>query len=221
MNGRLIFAAAAILLACVAGVGRMLTAPAPPSPPRPHIPEWNGESRRPVAELPPAAADVSPDTESAAAGPAAAPEEAGPALARPEDFPPGLTIAEVRPQRFSASLEGFGGPSYSVRMMADGSLLEYLSNPRGFIARPETRRTVVSVTPQQWAAFRRNLETAQFQTWDANYKNDRVVDGTVWKVEAAWPEGRGASGGRNAYPDAKQFAIFKAAVAQLAGREFR
>ena len=144
------------------------------------------------------------------------------ALARAEDFPASLTIEETRPRRFSASMEGFSGPSYSVRMYADGSLLEYLYNPRGFTMRPEAQRTVVKVTPQQWAAFRRNLETAQFWSWEKEYTDNDVPDGTTWRTEVAWADRSGASWGRNSYPDARQFSIFRTAVQELiGGREFR
>lgn len=130
-------------------------------------------------------------------------------------------VATVLPQKFEASLEGFCGASYRVQMTANGSV-SYWCNPRTFTSQPGTTRTLVKVTPEQWALFRQRLEAAQVWKWKHAYNDRPVPDGTVWKAVVVWGERSVTAEGRNDYPDKKQFAAFTAAVKELlGGKEFK
>jgi hypothetical protein len=129
--------------------------------------------------------------------------------------------AKVHPARFSASLEGFMGPSYKVEMATDGSVI-YLHNPKGFTSAKGVKRTVVKVRPQEWVTFCKSLEEAGCFAWKKDYIRADVLDGTSWTLDFSWAGRNIASRGRNAYPNKKQFDAFTAATVKLlGGKDFK
>jgi hypothetical protein len=132
------------------------------------------------------------------------------------------------PSRFSASIDNFGGHTYSVELR-DGRLVYSDTTPK-IAAEPIT----ITPSPEQWRAFRSAMDTIGVWTWHEKYMpNEMISDGTSWSLSLRYPDRSIVTGGGNCYPDAHgdptgvplrtpAFRQFEAAIeALLGGRSFR
>ena len=126
-------------------------------------------------------------------------------------------LADALPTKLSLSIEGFDGASYRIDLIDGTNEVRYLSNPKTFTSQPGTREEKLTIPKQRWLAFGKRLEEAKVWKWKKRYEEKGVVDGTVWQVLIEWDGLKADSSGDNAYPDVKQFAIYKAAVSELLG----
>ncbi len=120
------------------------------------------------------------------------------------------------PSKLVASIGGFLGASSRVELAEDGTLT-YVHNSRSFTTAPGTEPVHIRVPPERWLAFRRHLDSAKVWSWDRQYRNNNVVDGTLWHLEVIYPDRKIVSEGANAYPPGKEFGEFQAAVQELIG----
>lgn len=98
------------------------------------------------------------------------------------------------PQRFHIRIGGFKGLTYEVQLQ-DGRL-EYSKLDGG----QNSRRVRVRPTMEQWREFRRELDAIGIWRWRAQYLDFRVVDGTQWSLDVAYPDRAIKTQGSNEYP---------------------
>jgi hypothetical protein len=126
-----------------------------------------------------------------------------------------------RPDKLIASIEGFSGASYRVEL-GDADEAIYLYNPRTFTGSPGTIRSRIQVDLVRWKSFRKALNDAEVWKWKKEYSEPGTQDGTVWTLSVTYHDTSIETHGNNAYPDKKQFEVFRSAiVALLAGRDFK
>ncbi|MDB6029646.1 MAG: hypothetical protein JWM68_5869 [Verrucomicrobiales bacterium] len=133
-----------------------------------------------------------------------------------------LTVASAKaidtvPTKLSLRIEGFLGASYRVDLIEGTNAVRYMMNPQTFTSQPGTKEQKLTIPKQRWIAFRKRLDDANIWKWEKSYRQKGVVDGTVWQVLIEWDGRKADSSGANAYPNAKQFSIYKAAVSELLG----
>lgn len=58
----------------------------------------------------------------------------------------------------------------------------------------------MSPSPEEWAAFRRALDSARVWEWAPEYPDPGVLDGIGWSIEIEWGPHRITSFGSNAFP---------------------
>lgn len=119
-----------------------------------------------------------------------------------------------RPKTLEASIGGFLGASYHVRLQADGRL-RYQSNAETFTPLPGTKTERLNVTDQQWQSFRESLDQANVWAWKREYLAPEVLDGTQWHFQVTYADASIASHGSNAYPNKEEFERFRMAVVKL------
>lgn len=120
------------------------------------------------------------------------------------------------PQKFSISIGGYFGGSYSVELK-NGNLIykvfgdEYqLNNVKEILP-----------TNQQWGKFWDQLNRLSFWKWDAEYPNPGFCDGTQWQVDIKYENKILMSRGDNNYPESSrgtsndEFDLFLKAIEQL------
>jgi hypothetical protein len=145
------------------------------------------------------------------------------------------------PERLQGSIGGHFGASFSVELDGVESITYRRTKRRekdpweiGSSEEWETKSEQIRPTPAPWAAFRTALDRLNVWSWQADYPNPGVCDGTSWSVEITYPDREIVSGGSNCFPgvSGKAFAItdrpkdntfatFCRAVSVLTGREFR
>jgi hypothetical protein len=130
--------------------------------------------------------------------------------------------ANVIPSRFTASIVGFLSSSYKIELQEDGKLI-YWQNPEAFaLLAPATEQETLEISEERWARFREALDGARVWTWDQEYIDPNVLDGTTWRLEVVYPDRALNSHGSKATPKGKQFRKFLSAVEELiGGRQFR
>jgi hypothetical protein len=110
-----------------------------------------------------------------------------------------LIVGEIavaqEPTRLQASIDNWGGRSYSVQL-SNGKVLY---SERSGADSPQ----ITTVTPsiEQWRAFRRALDTIPVWSWHAEYITD-VFDGTGWSLSVKYSDRSLVSEGGNCYPRA-------------------
>ena len=120
----------------------------------------------------------------------------------------------TRPTVFSADIGGYGGPSYSVKLVGD--TLRYEHTRDGTLLDAE----MFEPTSAQWGAFLASLEAAQVWSWKRRYHGAGIVDGTSWSFVLEAGGRRKKSGGSNDFPPTFDQAM--GAISQLVGgRDFR
>jgi hypothetical protein len=132
------------------------------------------------------------------------------------------------PVRFSASIDSFGGHSYTVELR-DGKLV-YSDKT----AQSTTGPIAISPSAEQWHQFRRALDAINVWAWHKSYEpGEMISDGTTWSLWLAYPDRSVFSDGGNCYPDARgnpngvprrtpAFRQLEAAIeALLGGKTFR
>jgi hypothetical protein len=126
------------------------------------------------------------------------------------------------PSKLLLRIEGFDGPSYRVDLEPGSSFVRYRYNAETFTEAAGTREEKLEIAKESWAIFWKRLDEAKVWSWKEHYAPAKdEPDGTVWTVRLDWSNRKVSSSGTNAYPDLKQFGIFKAAVAELlGGRKF-
>ena len=131
-----------------------------------------------------------------------------------------------KPNKFAISIGGFIGPCYSL-MLKDEVLL-YQVYQAGYEVKAEER-----INPQEasWMQFRTAIDKLDLWSWQAEYADPGVLDGTYWSVEIEFADKMVKSEGSNCYPGeggkpneyekGKSFKKFLGAVRKLiGGREF-
>jgi|GEM_PF-1097674 len=128
----------------------------------------------------------------------------------------------VVPSRLTASVGGFLTSSYKIDLQEDGNLV-YWQNPTAFaLLAPVTEQETLKISDERWARFRESLDDARVWTWDQEYIDPNVLDGTTWRLEVVYADRSINSHGSNATPKGRQFRKFLSAVEELiGGREFR
>jgi hypothetical protein len=122
--------------------------------------------------------------------------------------------AETSPSKLLLRIEGFLGASYWVELVPDSSSVR-------FTTAEGTKEEKIDIPNERWSIFWKRLEEANVWSWKKQYRDPNTVDGTVWTVTIDWSGRKVGSSGSNAYPDIKQFEIFKAGVSELlGGRKF-
>jgi hypothetical protein len=120
------------------------------------------------------------------------------------------------PKKFVASIEGFAGASYKVELAADGTVT-YFRNPHTFTAWEGTKRSRIRIPAERWIEFRQQLDSAKVWSWNRNYSDPNIADGTVWHLEIVYADRKITSDGNNAYPNKEQFEALRAATQKLIG----
>jgi hypothetical protein len=127
---------------------------------------------------------------------------------------------DIHPIKFEASIGGFFGQSYEVKLQSDGSL-HYFQFPDMLIQMPDDKDgNDITVSDSQWREFRKALDSANIWQWK-KYYDSYVMDGTQWEVRIKYKDASIHSGGSNNYPPGKEFEQFREAVINLiGGRKF-
>jgi hypothetical protein len=126
------------------------------------------------------------------------------------------------PSKLELRIEGFLGDSYRAEIVPGSSVVVYRHNPDTFTDSGGTKEEKIEVPKDRWPVFWKHIEEAKVWSWKKRYSvSPNPPDGTVWSVALDWNGRAVRSAGANAYPEAKQFAAFKAAVSELlGGRKF-
>ena len=134
--------------------------------------------------------------------------------------------SSVLPERFSASIGGYMGSSYSIKLC--DSTLTYTTCGLHYDS-PED--TSIRPTDAQWREFRHALDGLFVWQWRNDYPNPGVCDGTGWSFDIAYSDRALTTQGDNNYPDAggkptdapdptKAFNRFLGAIKKLTGKDF-
>lgn len=129
---------------------------------------------------------------------------------------------DTRPIHLNIAIGGYFGPSYSLEWVGDK--LIYSASKQGHYS--EMNETITP-TVGQWQEFIKALDAIEVWSWQENYDNPCVLDGTHWTVEIRYPDREIKASGSNSYP-AKQgqagsyrrgdeFDLFLKAVQRLIG----
>ncbi len=100
------------------------------------------------------------------------------------------------------------GPTYLVELH-DGALT-YTSGPRN-----APTHTTITPTAAQWGEFRHTLDELEAWRWQPDYPNNRIKDGTQWRLSVEYADRALKTGGSNAFPE--HFQRYRAAVQKLLG----
>ena len=74
----------------------------------------------------------------------------------------------------------------------------------------------------QWISFSEALDDCSVWKWENEYWGGLVSDGTSWKIEIEFSDGRSVhSSGHNAFPIATQWEIFNSSIYKLLGVSWR
>ena len=128
------------------------------------------------------------------------------------------------PKRFSTTIGGKLGPSYSVELK-DGALTYEAFEWGGGPLRESVR---IVPTAEQWRSFYKSLDEIDVWRWRRTYINNNIRDGTSWSLAIETPDQKLTTGGSNSYPGVagklsnreippKEFMAYLAAVRVLIG----
>lgn len=120
------------------------------------------------------------------------------------------------PRKLVASIGGFLGASSRIELAEDGTVT-YVHNSRSFTTAPGSGSVHLRIPAERWLAFRQHLDSAKVWSWNRQYRNPNILDGTLWRLEVAYADREIVSEGANAYPPGKQFDEFQAAIQELIG----
>jgi hypothetical protein len=141
---------------------------------------------------------------------------------------------ETIPQQLRIGIGGHFGPSYGVEL--ESGLLVYTSSKQRKDFPPEwdSRTENIHPTAERWQAFRAALDQLNVWSWQADYPNPGVCDGTGWTVEISYSDRSLVSSGDNCFPgrggqaisivdlpEDGTFGEFCRAVSSLLRRRFR
>jgi hypothetical protein len=115
-----------------------------------------------------------------------------------------MTIRALHPRRFDFSYGGFCD-GYQAFELREGCLI----NKMGEIISPDT---------VAWIRFRNDIEALGVFSWDREYYDPDVLDGTQWEINLVWGRQKLSCYGSNRYPP--QFKLFLTAVERLSGITF-
>ena len=117
---------------------------------------------------------------------------------------------------------GFRGPGYDID--SDGVKITYDETKVGTTA-PISEE--ITPTTKAWDRFWNRVDTLDIWSWDSEYSNPEVRDGTLWTLELAHNGRSLITRGDNAYPAPRHddgpntpspaFAALLAALSQLCG----
>ena len=116
------------------------------------------------------------------------------------------------PDIFKMFIGGYMGDSYFVEW--NENVLLYRKNEEEIEIKPDK---------QMWSKFWEEVNEINIWEWDRKYKpEERIVDGTSWKINIKYNDKEIVSSGSNAYPSNSEFTRFCDAVSELVGkREFK
>ena len=129
------------------------------------------------------------------------------------------------PVTFEARIGGHLGWSFSASLTDNG--LEYVEYAEEYT--PMAAKILVP-SPARWRALRQTLDRLSVWSWNAEYLNPHVRDGTSWEFECEWGDRAIRTGGSNAFPsdpdprkathsqnESRRFDAFLRAISQLLG----
>ena len=87
------------------------------------------------------------------------------------------------------------GPSYHVEW-SNGELI-YTAMESGY---QEEEKVIIAPTPAQWQKFWKVADKINIWSWEADYPNPGIMDGTNWSIKIKWCEKYIESMGDNNYP---------------------
>jgi len=131
----------------------------------------------------------------------------------PEDF------KLKAPKVLEASIGGFAGPLYSVKL--DGNVLNYKSLIVGETMQEEV--ACILPTPQEWQNFWETMDKLDVWSWSKQYDNKDIVDGIQWSFKIKVGKKKMSARGSNSYPpdvifdQTAQFKNFCDAISLLLG----
>lgn len=100
------------------------------------------------------------------------------------------------PGRLDASIGGFLGPTYQVKLHGRSlTCTKFADGHR------HPKSVIVTPTKSQWLEFRRTLDELKIWRWRASYPNPNVSDGTQWSLNIAYADHALKTHGDNSYPD--------------------
>lgn len=127
----------------------------------------------------------------------------------------------IIPEIFEASIGGYDGPSYEVKLQPDGTVLYQHSSDGIRPLANNPKENGIEVSEEQWQKFRKALDRADIWTWN-KYYDSSICDGTQWEVTIEYKDASVHSGGSNNYPPEQEFEQYRAAVnALLGGKDFQ
>ena len=104
------------------------------------------------------------------------------------------------PSTFTFSFGGFLGESHRL-ILTNGSRCIYLNNPHTFTGSRGTTTNEVLLSKSEWVAFRKELDDLNVWSWNDEYRDPEICDGTVWDFEIIYSDKSLKSRGSNKYPD--------------------
>jgi hypothetical protein len=126
--------------------------------------------------------------------------------------------AEDPQRRIFLYIGGFG-PSYKVQITGNKAVYENLEWGWGNTGSP-TQEESFDISEEHLENFIRRLKEIGIETWEKDYTNDDILDGTGWKISINTPDLTVSSSGSNAFPE--NFSDYLNAVQDLIeGRTFK
>jgi hypothetical protein len=113
-----------------------------------------------------------------------------------------------------AFIGGFTGESFRVYL--DGDAVHYERFGAGYEPAEEVQ---IRPSAERWAAFAGAVDRIGVWSWERQYADDSVMDGTGWSIRLADSIRRVESAGNNAAPAG--FTDLCAAISRLVGAPFR
>ena len=110
----------------------------------------------------------------------------------------------IIPEKFEASIGGYDGPSYEVKLQSDRTVLYHHSSNGIMLLSIDPMENGIEVSNDQWREFREALDRANVWTWK-KYYDSCIVDGTQWETTIVYKDASVRSGGSNNYPPEKEF----------------
>lgn len=124
----------------------------------------------------------------------------------------------MKPTQFEISIGGYMGDSCQLTW-EDGSLIYQSWNAGDLPVLPQ----FVQPSEARWSSFWKKLEKLQVWSWEPEYPNPGIMDGTQWSIDLEWGGRSLHSKGDNNYPDGvdgepgRNFLRFLRAVQLLIG----
>jgi hypothetical protein len=120
----------------------------------------------------------------------------------------------TRPSILEASIGGYPGPWYSIELKQD-ALVYSVTQDTG----RKSKAVEIQPSAKDWKRFHRVLEESAAWSWEAEYVNADILDGTSWHLRVEWEGSSLNSRGSNAYPSWFQ-SVLRGLSQLVGGRSF-
>jgi hypothetical protein len=137
----------------------------------------------------------------------------------PKPVEPDPPATPTIPQELSFFVGGYSGPNYNIEL--EGRALKYSLQENGMsrslLDEGDAADNRQTVTPADgaWQQFAQALDALRVWSWDAEYNDPGILDGTQWSLKIRWDGKSISTHGSNAYP--QQFDDLKKALSALLG----